>query len=157
MPTCSRFPPGTSSRSSLKKTNLYGTVGAGTLARVPLAGGAPRQILEDVIAADWAPDGTELAVLRQVGGQLQLEYPIGKKLLTSAGGLEQPRVSPDGGSVVLVDHPENGVLVVDRAGATKHLVRADGSPSTASPGIPPERKSGSPRCRKRASRESSRP
>ena len=107
----------------LKKTNLYGTVGAGTLARVPLAGGAPRQILEDVIAADWAPDGTELAVLRQVGGNLQLEYPIGKKLLTSAGGLEQPRVSPDGGSVALVDHPENGVLVVDRAGATKHLVR----------------------------------
>ena len=34
----------------------------GMLARVPLAGGAPREILSDVISADWSPDGKELAV-----------------------------------------------------------------------------------------------
>jgi predicted Ser/Thr protein kinase len=31
---------------------------AGTLARVPLVGGAPREILNDVEWADWSPDGT---------------------------------------------------------------------------------------------------
>ena len=30
---------------------------AGTLARVPLVGGAPREILNDVEWADWSPDG----------------------------------------------------------------------------------------------------
>src|SRR5205823_2827301 len=34
----------------------------GTLALVPAAGGAPREILENVTAADWAPDGKTLAV-----------------------------------------------------------------------------------------------
>ena len=107
----------------LKKTNLYGTVGAGTLARVPLTGGAPRQILEDVIAADWAPDGTELAVLRRVAGNQQVEYPIGKILLTAAPGPvhEMVRISPDGRLVATIDHSEGGILVVDRAGVRKDL------------------------------------
>ena len=107
----------------IKKANLYGTVGTGTLARVPLAGGSPRQILEDVVMADWAPDGTDLAVLRRTGGSLHVEYPIGKTLLSSDGGLEMPRVSPDGGSIAVVDHSANGVLLVDRAGTRKHLIR----------------------------------
>jgi serine/threonine protein kinase len=42
----------------------------GTLARVPLAGGAPREILEDVKFADWSPDGSELAIVRRVGGTI---------------------------------------------------------------------------------------
>ncbi len=37
---------------------------AGTLARVPLSGGAPREILENVNDADWSPDGATLAVSR---------------------------------------------------------------------------------------------
>ena len=49
----------------------------GTLARVPLVGGAPREVLQDVYTADWSPDGNELAVVRRVAGELQLEYPIG--------------------------------------------------------------------------------
>ncbi len=32
---------------------------SGTLARVPLVGGAPREILNDVEWADWSPDGTK--------------------------------------------------------------------------------------------------
>ena len=39
----------------------------GTLARVPLAGGTPREILEDVVSADWSPDGKNLAVIRRRG------------------------------------------------------------------------------------------
>jgi len=35
----------------------------GTLATVPLGGGAPRELLENVHEADWSPDGKELAVI----------------------------------------------------------------------------------------------
>src|SRR5205823_10771205 len=33
-------------------------VTSGTLARAPLAGGAPREVLENVQWADWSPDGS---------------------------------------------------------------------------------------------------
>ena len=36
----------------------------GTLARMPMAGGAPREVLEDVVSADWTPDGRELAAIQ---------------------------------------------------------------------------------------------
>ena len=35
----------------------------GTLARMPLAGGAPREIFEGVREADWSPDGSQLAII----------------------------------------------------------------------------------------------
>ena len=35
-----------------------------TLARVPLGGGAPRDIAENVLSASWTPDGGDLAVIR---------------------------------------------------------------------------------------------
>src|SRR6185503_12479553 len=50
----------------------------GTLARMPLAGGAPREVLQDVYYADWSPDGKSLAVVRSVDGRFRLEYPIGR-------------------------------------------------------------------------------
>src|ERR1700732_4143969 len=61
-------------------------VNVGTLARAPLAGGAPRPVLEDVEAADWSPDGTNLAVVHNVSGRERLEYPIGKVLYENSGG-----------------------------------------------------------------------
>jgi hypothetical protein len=96
----------------------------GTLARVPLAGGAPREILSAVISADWSPDGKDLAVA--VWGAIQ--YPIGKKLYQaeSSGFVSSLRVSPDGNLVAFLDHPgrdsERGILsVVDRAGRKRVL------------------------------------
>jgi len=41
----------------------------GTLARVPLVGGAPREVLENVQWADWSPDGAALAVVHEIGEQ----------------------------------------------------------------------------------------
>src|SRR4051812_22079966 len=38
------------------------------LARVPIGGGAPREVLENVTAADWSPDGESIAVVRTDGG-----------------------------------------------------------------------------------------
>jgi hypothetical protein len=57
----------------------------GTLARAPLIGGAPREIVEQVQWADWAPDGSSLAVVRDVGGRNRLEFPVGKVLYETGG------------------------------------------------------------------------
>jgi Tol biopolymer transport system component len=93
----------------------------GTLARMPVDGGAARDLLDDVQEADWSPDGTELAVVRWVHGQNQLEYPVGKVLYKSAGHLNHPRVSPKGDRVAFMDHPtqlntRGWVAVVDLTG-----------------------------------------
>jgi Tol biopolymer transport system component len=108
----------------MKNTNLYGTVGAGTLARVPLAGGTPRQVLENVVAADWSPDGNALAVVRLVDGNPVLEYPIGKRLHT-AGQFLAIRVSPDGAKVAVIEWDGAGSIidVLDAAGHRTPLAR----------------------------------
>jgi predicted Ser/Thr protein kinase len=58
---------------------------AGTLARVPLSGGAPREIARGVLGADWSPDGSSFAVVRQVGGKYRLEYPFGRSSTKPTG------------------------------------------------------------------------
>ncbi len=102
----------------------------GTLARLPITGGAPRQMLDDVKYADWSPDGTELAIIRSVDGIDRLEYPIGKVLVQpSAGegsGLGFVRISPDGQRVAFVHYRSPAslagrVTVVDRTGKVTTL------------------------------------
>jgi Tol biopolymer transport system component len=83
-------------------TSLYS---AYTLARAPLTGGAPREILEDVISADWSPDGARLAVGHQTGGTTRIEFPIGKTLYETGGWVSHLRVSPDGSRIAFLDHP----------------------------------------------------
>ena len=104
-------------------------INVGTLARAPLAGGAPRPVLEDVEWADWSPDGNSLAVVRNVDGRDRLEYPIGKVLYETSGGwISYPRVSPKGDYVAFMDHPNQGddggsIAVVDASGKKKKLTR----------------------------------
>jgi predicted Ser/Thr protein kinase len=81
---------------------------SGTLARVGLAGGAPREILEEVQWADWAPNGESLAVVRDVGGRNRLEFPIGKVLYETVGWISHPRLSPKGDRIAFLDHPLPG-------------------------------------------------
>jgi eukaryotic-like serine/threonine-protein kinase len=76
----------------------------GTLARVPLGGGAPRELVPDVEAADWSPDG-QLAVVRRVGHKCRLEFPVGRVLYENTGWIASPRFSPAGDSIALLDHP----------------------------------------------------
>jgi len=109
-------------------SHLTGTwVSSGTLARAPLAGGAPRKVLEDVQWADWSPDGNDLAVVRDVGGRNQLEYPIGKVLYQTGGSwISHPRISPKGDMIAFLDHPVQGddsgsVMVVDLSGNRRKL------------------------------------
>jgi hypothetical protein len=92
-------------------------VSLGTLARVPLAGGAPRELLENVQGADWSPDGRELAVVHQVGERRRLEFPIGN-VLYEAAELSEPRVSVKGELVAVFDGLD---VVVDRRGKKKIL------------------------------------
>jgi Tol biopolymer transport system component len=101
-------------------------VSMGTLARAPLAGGAPREILEQVQWADWGPDGSKFLVVRDAGGMNRLEYPIGKPLYQTGGWIGHPRVSPKGDMIAFADHPiqgdDSGALsVVDLDGKKKTL------------------------------------
>jgi len=51
----------------LTKRKLLGQfLYTGTLARMPLSGGAPREVVEDAMEADWSADGSNLAVTRYV-------------------------------------------------------------------------------------------
>jgi Tol biopolymer transport system component len=109
---------------SLNRHFMFGFETAGTLARVPLAGGAPREVLENVEDADWSPDGKTLAVARHVGNRNRLDYPIGKMLYDAPGWVSDVRVSPDGRFVAFIDHPLRGdnngnVKVVDKDGKVR--------------------------------------
>ena len=79
---------------------------AGTLAKVPLSGGTPREVLDNVQDADWAADGENMAVVRFVpeNGHWRLEYPVGKVLLDSINWISHPKISPDGKRVAFADH-----------------------------------------------------
>ena len=78
---------------------------AGMLARLSSAGGAPRELVEGVEAADWAPDGERLAIVRELGGRSRLEFPVGTVLFETDGWVSHPRVAPDGRSVAFIHHP----------------------------------------------------
>jgi Tol biopolymer transport system component/predicted Ser/Thr protein kinase len=101
-------------------------VTVGTLARAPLIGGSPREIIENVQWADWTPDGFNVAVVRDFGGWNRLEYPQGKVLYQTAGWIGHPRISPNGARIAFIEHPIQGddggsVAVVDLAGNKKVL------------------------------------
>jgi Tol biopolymer transport system component len=111
--------------------HLRGAMPYGTLARVPLAGGAPRELFENVKYADWSPDGRDLAIVRSVGAGDQLEFPAGTPIAKPAapgGGFSFPRVSPRGDAVAAFELEFAGGLqgrlaIIDRAG-TKRAVSA---------------------------------
>ena len=110
----------------LNSHNIDPYINAGTLGRVPLGGGAPREVLENVQWADWSPDGTNFAVVREFGGLSRLEYPIGKVLYQTGGWLSHPRVSPKGDVVAFIEHPvrrddAGSIAVVNLSGKKKTL------------------------------------
>jgi eukaryotic-like serine/threonine-protein kinase len=83
---------------------------SGTLARVPLSGGTPREVLDNVGDAEFAADGNNLAIIRYVpeNNHWRLEYPIGKVLLDSINWLSHPKISPDGKWIAFADHENPG-------------------------------------------------
>jgi len=101
--------------------NIFGDC-QGTLARVPLAGGSPRQVAEHVTHADWSPDGKLLAAVRVIpGAPARLEAPIGKILFQSTGYISTPRFSRSGNLIAFADHPyfdddRGSIVVIDLSG-----------------------------------------
>jgi DNA-binding winged helix-turn-helix (wHTH) protein/Tol biopolymer transport system component len=96
----------------------------GVLARMS-PGGAPRELLPNVEAADWSPDG-QLAVVRRINGRSRLEFPIGNVLYENGGWIASPRFSASGDQIAFLDHPsfpdDRGyVAVVDLKGHKKTL------------------------------------
>jgi serine/threonine protein kinase len=99
---------------------------SGTLARAALTGGSPREIAEGVQQADWAPDGNELVIVRDVPGGTRLERPPGRVLYETAGHISCPRISPAGDLIAFFDHPHPNddrgrVAVVDLAGKKRQI------------------------------------
>ncbi len=103
------------------------------LMRGSISGGQMRPLLDEVDAADWSPDGSSLAVMREVNDQAQIEYPIGKVLVKTRFALEIIRVSPDGNRVAYVSFFRGRALelhVVDRDGKEQSLGAISGQTSS---------------------------
>jgi dipeptidyl aminopeptidase/acylaminoacyl peptidase len=91
-----------------------------TLARVPLAGGAPRPILEAILPhwADWAPDAETFALLLRDAGESRIEYPRGTLIWRSKNVAWDLRLSPTGDALAFCETRGSSlaVVMVDRAG-----------------------------------------
>jgi eukaryotic-like serine/threonine-protein kinase len=118
----------------LKTATIGGYARVGTLARVPLSGGSPREVLDNVQDADWAPDGENMAVVRFApeNSHWRLEYPIGKVLLDDINWISHPKISPDGKWVAFADHQntngddQGSVALIRSEGNDKEKILAPG-------------------------------
>jgi len=108
---------------------MYGYARKGTLARVPLGGGTPREVLENVQDADWAANGDSMVIVRYMpeNNHWRLEYPIGHVLIDGTNWLSHPKISPDGKWIAFGDHEnpvgddQGSIAVVDMQGHEKKL------------------------------------
>jgi serine/threonine protein kinase len=112
----------------------YGEYNSARLSVVSISGGQTRPLLDNVMAADWSPDGESLAVLRRVNGHNRLEYPIGNVLVEDIPwSLWVLRVSPDGNRVAFVNRSNGtaiGLNVVGRTGPPHYLGEVSGQNAT---------------------------
>ncbi|HVT44958.1 MAG TPA: protein kinase [Thermoanaerobaculia bacterium] len=118
---------------SLGRRYRAGWATSGTLARVSVAGTAPREIAEHIQDADWTPDGKGLAIIRSERDVFAVEYPIGTRIFQSAKWLSHVRVSPKGDRLAMLEHPVWGddraaLVVVDLQG--NRLLTTDSWKST---------------------------
>jgi Tol biopolymer transport system component len=102
---------------------------AGTLARAPLADGKPRSLEDKIDFAEFSPDGSQMAIVRETDMGSVLEYPAGHVLYRTVGYISEPRIAPDGARIAFFDHPQSndnsGALALIDTQGRKRVV-ADG-------------------------------
>jgi len=101
----------------------------GTLATAPLFGGAPRQVENDVMWADFDPVRSTLATVRDTPGRGTVESPPGNVLCETGGYFSDVRWSPTGEWIAFIEHPiarddRGWVAIVDRAGNKRTLTNS---------------------------------
>ncbi len=106
-----------------------GTLLGDTLARVPLAGGAPRPLLEAdrPLWIDWAPDAETSAILSYEAEGSRIEYPRGTPIWRSENYAWDLRLAPSGDALAFCEThgiSEQVVVMIDRTG--KALARSGG-------------------------------
>ena len=93
---------------SLRRRFLVGERFVGTLAVAEMGGGTPRDVGQNVEDADANPQSGELAVVHSsgdMGGQSQIEYPVGTALYATDGSIRFLRFSRDGKYLAFVEDP----------------------------------------------------
>jgi Tol biopolymer transport system component len=111
------------------KVGTNGKYKWGTIARMPLGGGAPREVLQNVTESAWDGPGTQMAVVRVESGKSRLEYPLGTVLYETTGLIDDIRFSPDGRQIAFINHPlvtdtRGDVTVIDIATKKRTVVSA---------------------------------
>src|SRR5439155_7339644 len=86
-----------------------GFVFTGMLARMPMGGGAPRDIMDGVWEADFTPDGRRLAIVRDEAGMVRIEFPSGTVLYQTSGWVSSVRFSPTGRRLPSLIIPHVGI------------------------------------------------
>ncbi len=94
----------------------------GLLAEVPLAGGAPRPIAENVAGVDYGPDGEIAVIVRRLEDSSQLEFPVGT-VVHEANVIGQPRLSPDGTTVCF--QADWGRMMLAESGGPASVLASD--------------------------------
>jgi eukaryotic-like serine/threonine-protein kinase len=97
-----------------------------TLSQIPVTGGTKRDLLNDVFAAAWAPDGQNFAVSQRINGKSRLQFPAGTKIYETSQIIDEVKFSPSGELLAFVEHTWGGssgnVIIADRKG--KMLARS---------------------------------
>ena len=101
-----------------------------TLLQASLAGGAPREVLNDVLFADWTPDG-QLGVARRIEGRMRVESPVGNVLYETPDRIASFRISPGDGRIAFSERPSGfggawRIATIDKNG-DKTVFDAEGS------------------------------
>ena len=112
--------------------NVIRVFGQSTLARIPMAGGARRDVLTGVMDADWIAGTDSMAVIRDPGGgrPWTVEFPAGTKV-HEARAAWSLRVSPDGSRVAFFEGPlsvfdsapQSMITVIDKGGRKSTVAR----------------------------------
>jgi hypothetical protein len=105
-------------------------VDQGTLARAAVGGGAPREVAEDVLDADWSPDGKELAIAQVVEDRVELQFPPGHVLYAPEAPrwISSLRMSPRADRIAFIEHAvtldiAGDLRVVDLSGRVTTLAK----------------------------------